>query len=160
RGQADLYDRVAVVDYGRIGNAVDAHVLAAVPAHRFHELSLRVCFGWGSAAAASVTQAAVGRRSRWPGTLCRRYLAGFHQLLEAAQIFLHSLLGDAVEISRDGSTETAARRLIAHLYFHLGAASGRCGTEADLAVMAYGGIGARLPLDALIGHVLDDLGIP
>src|SRR5690606_18972256 len=80
RGQADLYDRVAVVDYGRIGNAVDAHVLAAVPAHRFHELSLRVCFGWGSAAAASVTQAAVGRRSRWPGTLCRRYLAGFHQL--------------------------------------------------------------------------------
>src|SRR4051812_26384705 len=101
-----------------------------------------------------------------PGLLAPRcavaadHLAGLQDLLEPAQVVVELLGGLLAEVLRRGLAQRAARHVVGEGHVHLGAASARCGHEADLAGVGDVGAVDRAPGDALRGDVLGRLGVP
>src|SRR4030095_5474069 len=86
------------------------------------------------------------RACRWL-TCCRRRLARFHELFEAAQAFLNVLPGFLAVECRDDGTESATGRVVFHADPNEGAASARRCFKAHAAGMVHVRTRQRAPGD-------------
>src|SRR6185295_9977494 len=90
----------------------------------------------------------------------RRHFAGFHELLEAAQIFSNRLRWLVTEQPRDGGADLTRGRVVLqpHANFRTSPASGALEHHRAGADQLRAGKGA--PGDQLAGDLVDDLGVP
>src|SRR5215510_13967489 len=105
---------------------------------------------------AFITNLLVLRACRWL-TCCRRRLARFHELFEAAQAFVNVLPGFLAEEGRDDGAESATGRVVFHADPDEGAAPTRRCFKAHAAGMAHVRTSQRAPGDQGVRTVVGDL---
>src|SRR4051794_14890295 len=87
-------------------------------------------------------------------------VAGFHEALEAAEVFADLGGGVAAEQRGDPLADPAAGRDVVDHHFHFGAAPRSAWDEAHRAGVVDVGVGEGSPSDQGVGLVVDDFGVP
>src|SRR5688572_21938693 len=111
--------------------------------------------------AVAVPAAAADPAARSAGlALRRRDLAGFHELFELAQVFLHLLAWLTSEELCDGETDSPGGGDVVDHDAHFGSATVRTRKEANRARVVHVGVFERPPRDELVLLLVDDLRVP